>query len=220
MALAASSILNKVSKILQDEDIMRRWPVDTELLGWLDSAQREVALMRPELFSSTATRQLVAGSRQTLPATAVGLAAVLRNMGSDGLTPGPTILPKAQRVLDILLPDWQSATHASATVSYFCYDPKNPREYLVYPPQPAVGMSYVEEQLHVAPTALASIDATIGLDDTYENVLLDLVLSRAYGKDADIPRCAERANTYRASALERLGLSLQARAANIPGGEE
>lgn len=219
MALIASAILGKVSKILQDEGTVRRWPTDTELLGWLDSAQREIAMIRPELFSTTAVRKLVAGTLQTLPATAVALVAATRNMGTDGTTVGQAIADKPAELLDILLPDWH--THAArAKVRYVSHDAKNPKQYFVYPPQPAANQGYVEEVLRVAPTALASASATIGLDDIYENVLINLVLYRAYAKDSDIPRAAERSNTYRAAALEGIGLQLQATAANTPGGDQ
>lgn len=217
MALTASSILNKVSILLKDEGTIRRWPVATELLGWLNTAQRDIASVRPDAFHQTDVRQLNEGSRQVLPENAVRLVQV--NCNVQGTARGRSIDEKRQDVLDVLLPDWQSPIYAHPVVQYYCYDIRRPKEYFVYPPQPSGEQGWVEEVLQLEPVELTAVGDEIQLDDTFEGTLIYFVLHRAYGKESESPTSVERSNTYRAMALESLGFQLEGSAMNTPGGD-
>lgn len=218
MAITAGTVLGKVSKILQDEDTVRRWPTDTELLGWLDSAQLDAVLIKPTAHTSTATVQLAAGTKQSLPSGGLLLLSVTRNMGTGGATPGMTIKPISREALDRLLPDWH--THAARdTVKLYAYDPSTPKEFYVYPPQPSTSPGYIETVCSTTPSPLASTDDNIALDDIYEGALIDGVLARCYEKDSEIATAAAAATSYRKSFAEKLGLRTQVEAAMDPAPE-
>ena len=190
--ITAQSILNKAAIVLQDTTNIR-WPT-TELLIWLNDAQREVASMRPDVSNVTASVALTAGTRQIIPAAGAALLAVRRNMGTNGTTPGDAIRKVPMDLLDSQRPGWHSEA-ASAVVKHYAYDPRTPRIYYVYPP--ATGTTQVEIVYDAPPAALAAVTDVIALDDEYANMLLEYVLFRAYSKDHDQIGNAERAMAHR-----------------------
>lgn len=176
-----AALLSRAAIILQDTTNVR-WPL-TELLGWLNDGQREVARVKPNANVKTIPVQLAAGTKQQLPADGVSLTDVARNLGSDGNTPGRAIRKVDRRILDAQVPYWSSMTPTSEVVHY-CYTQTDPKIFYVYPPQPSTG-SYVEMQYLAAPVDITDQNVTITLDDIYSAPLLDYILYRAYQKDAD-----------------------------------
>lgn len=212
MAITAGALLGKVSQILLDESNVR-WPVTTEMIGWLDTAQRTACLLKPDLLTTTAPVQLAAGTKQTLPAAAnAPLIAVTRNMGAAGSTPGAAITPIDKDVLDALLPGWGGNALASAVVKHYMRDPRNPKTFYVYPAQPAPP-AYVEIVYPIAPTALTKATDNLSLDDIYEGVLIDYCLYRAYSKDSLQANAAGQAAAHRQAFFDALGIRNQAEAA-------
>lgn len=190
--ITVASILTKVSTILQDPTNIR-WPTD-ELILWLNDGQREVALYKPNAFVVNTAVICVAGTKQTLPAAAVSLIDVVRNMGTNGTTPGNSIRAVSREILDTQVPNWHAST-PSATVKHFVYTPLDSKTYYVYPPQPASGQGYVELVYVAAPTDAVS-GGVITLDDIYVTALISYILFRAYSKDAEYANNATLASTY------------------------
>ena len=221
--LTARSIVNKAKIIVQDNTGVR-YP-DSEFLGWCNQAQRDVVAVKPDAYVKNVPVQLVAGTKQSLPADGTVLVDVKRNMGADGTTAGKTIRMVPQGVLDALNPDWHT-TAASATGLHYVFDKRDPKHYYVYPPQPATGMGYVEIIHSATPTdctlaefdgvSTGEVDSVIALDDAYESPLLDLMLYRAYSKDSKYAGNAGRAAAHRAAALEALGVKEAAETATEP----
>lgn len=197
--VTASSVIAKAQTILQDTTGVR-WP-ENELLGWLNDGQREIVLYKPNAFVKNTAVRLAAGTKQALPADGVQLIDVVRNMGTDGLTPGRSIRITMREVLDSQLPDWH-ATTPSSQVKHYMYTMLDPKNFYVYPPQPAVSQGYVELIYGASPTD-ATISSVITIDDIYQTVLVDYVLYRAYSKDteyaADVNRAAAHQNAYLAA---------------------
>jgi len=81
MALAASAIVDRVQDVLQDSGGV--W-VEAELLRWLSDGQRDIALRVPAATAVETDLTLVAGVRQTLPASASRLLYVVGNGDADG----------------------------------------------------------------------------------------------------------------------------------------
>jgi len=190
--ILASTIVNKASVLLQDATNVR-W-TQAELLGWLNDGQREVVFLKPDAYATNETMKLATGTKQALPVAGLQLLSVVRNMGATGLTPGKAVRLVDRDILDVQLPDWHAA-EASAEALHYVYDDRNPKNFYVYPPQPATGQGYVELVYSTAPADVALSDS-IKLDDIYANALLDYIMYRAYSKDADYA-----ANAGRASAL-------------------
>ena len=66
MTIAVSKILGDASRILKDEGVTRRWSTD-ELLDWLNMAQKQIVLLKPDAYIVTKVMQLSVGTRQSLP---------------------------------------------------------------------------------------------------------------------------------------------------------
>lgn len=196
--ITAQNIVDKAEIIIQDTTNVR-WPA-AELLGWLNDAQRQIVLLKPESNITNSAVVLVEGTKQTIPATGIQLIDVVRNMGTDGTTAGNAITYLPRYILDTQNPSWH-ADDASATVQHYMFDGRDPRNFYVYPPQPSSSFGYVELVYATAPADIA-IDATITLDDIYANCLLDYILYRAYSKDKDFASNAERAIAHYRTFME------------------
>lgn len=224
--ITVASILNRASIILQDPTNIR-WTA-AELLDWLNEGQREVVLAKPNASVKNTSKQLAAGTKQTIPTDGVSLVDVVRNLGTDGSTPGNAIRLVTREILDAQVNNWHAATPA-ATVKHFTYTPLDPKTFYVYPPQPASGQGYVEIIYSAAPTDAAA-NGTITLDDIYTTALLNYVLYRAYSKDAEYAANTQLATAYYqafqallqgkvgAEAVTNPNASLATFNPNMPGG--
>ena len=81
MAVTVQSVIDRVQTVLQDTTGVR-WPVVAELVLWVNDAQREVALMKPDASAKNETVTLVAGTKQSIPTTGNRLLKVVRNMSA------------------------------------------------------------------------------------------------------------------------------------------
>ncbi len=198
--IIARAVIEKAQIILQDTTGVR-WPSDTELLGWLNDGQREVMVFKPNTNVKNIAIKLATGTKQSLPSDGVQLIDVVRNMGTDGQTPGRAVRIALREILDAQVPNWHSST-AAAEAKHYMYSVLDPKNFYVYPPQPSSGQGYVE-LVYGATPADATINGAITLDDIYQNVLVDYILYRAYSKDteyaADQNRAAAHQNAYIAS---------------------
>lgn len=178
--ILASAILADASEILQDPSNIR-WTVP-KLLSWLNAGQREIVLLRPNANAVNAVIELVAGTKQSLPADGVLFLDVLRNMGVDGATPGrvPRFIARAD--IDAENPDWHLDT-ASAKVQHFIYDDRDQTHFYVYPKQPATEQGHLEILYSATPADIATQNDPITLNDIYANALMNYVVYRALEKD-------------------------------------
>lgn len=177
--ILASAIISKASTQLIDTDNVR-WS-QAELLGWLNSAQRQIAQANPEIANHVAAVQLTSGTRQTIPADGFLFFEAYRNMGTDGITPGRSVRIASRETLDAFNRDWHSATAAAVTQAYL-FNPKDNTAYYVYPPSD--GTNYLEINYAKSPADIA-LDEAIAVPDIYENAILDYVLARAFSKDTE-----------------------------------
>jgi hypothetical protein len=179
--ILASVIINKAKTVLQDAAGVR-WP-DAELLGYLNEGQRAILTYKSNAYVRTRSVQLIPGTLQSLPSDGVQLFDIVRNMGTNGATPGRAIRLTKREMLDSRAPNWHLAT-ASAETRHYMYAEASPRQFLVYPPQPSIGPGWVEMIYGAIPPDVA-LSAPIAVDDIYEMPLLDFVLYRAWMKDSE-----------------------------------
>ncbi len=159
MTTTVASIITEVQTILQDDGT--RWPT-TELLSYLNDGQREIATIRPDLFVVTQAIPLVTGVKQTIPDACINLIEFTRN------TDGAAIRQTDRTMLDL------------KTIKHFCYDPREPDAFYVYPPA-AVGASVDAVMSKMPDDAITNINCK----DTCKNPLIHFILFRAYQKDAE-----------------------------------
>ena len=217
MTIPAQSLIRRVVETLQDNTSIR-WPV-SELVRYLNDAQREVILYRPDAAVTNAPVTLVAGSRQSLPSGGTKLVEVVRN--SAGTKRAVRMVNR--EILDAQLPGWHAQTGVTEVLHYM-YDPREPRVFYVYPPAAASGAS-VEVTYASVPADIAepadgalytAVSGNIGVPDIYGNAVQDYVLYRAYTKDSEYAGNAARAQAHYAAFANALGVEIKATVAVAP----
>ena len=217
MPISAQSVIRRCVETLQDNTSIR-WPVG-ELVRYLNDAQREVILYRPDAAVTNAPVTLVAGSRQSLPSGGTKLVEVVRN--STGTKRAVRMVNR--EILDAQLPGWHAQTGVTEVLHYM-YDPREPRIFYVYPPAAASGAS-VEVTYASVPADIAepadgalytAVSGNIGVPDIYGNVVQDYVLYRAYTKDSEYAGNAARAQAHYAAFANALGVEIKATVAVAP----
>ena len=214
MPIPAQQIIRRCVETLQDTTSIR-WPV-AELVRYLNDGQREVVLYRPDAMVTNATRSLVAGSRQTLPANGAKLIEVVRN------TSGRAVRLVNREILDAQNPGWHKL-NGTTEVLHYMYDPRDPTVFYVYPPA-APGASleivYAAYPTDIAEPAsgatFSDVVGSISLPDIYGNVLQDYILYRAYTKDSEYAGNLQRAQAHYAAFTNALGNEIKATVAVAP----
>ena len=198
MAVAVNDVINKVQQILQDTSAIR-WSENDELIKWLNDAQREIALLKPDATSTNATVTLVTGTKQSIPTDGNRLLRVIRNMSAassgDG---GRSVRLVARDVLDTQTPTWHDpnvtgdATHTNVVKNYI-YDEQDPTNFYVFPG--VAGNAYLEIVYSKNPATVAA-GANLGVDDIYANAVQNYILYMAYMKESEIAANAQRASSH------------------------
>lgn len=216
MTITAQSIFLKAQTVSQDQTGVR-WPA-SEAVGWFNMGQREIAIHKPSASVSNANLTLTTStSKQTIPATAIMLIDVVRNMGVGGSTPGRAIRVVTREVLDNTIPNWHISTPASEVI-HFVFDSRDQKNFYVWPrPNGAI---QVEAITCVNPTEVTeSAGALVGnlaLDDIYEGPMLDYLLYRTYLKDAEYAGNAARAVAHYQAFANALGIKAKIEALLSP----
>lgn len=200
----AVSLINKVSVTLQDPTFVR-WS-QAELLGYLNDAQRQVVVFRPDAKSSNTAFTCANSAKQTLPTDGLRLINILRN------TNGRAITKVDRAILDVQLPNWYETSAGTDGVKHYVYDALDPKTFYVFPKPAAshqIDIVYAISPSDIAISNFASDTQTIGLDDIYANALMDYMMYRAYQKDSEYSNL-NRATAYLQSFANSLGLKSQA----------
>lgn len=218
MALTAQDVMTRAGDIIQDATNVR-WPVP-ELLRYLNDARREIAIVRPDLYSATSVVSLAAGTKQALPTDGSRFLDATRNMAADGATPGRAVRIVEREVLDAQLPDWHMQTPAAA-VQHFMFDERAPKVFYVYPPV-AAGTK-LEIVYSRTPTEISVTSTPLTDEDIYASAIVDYVCYRAFSKDAEYAGNLDRATRHYqqfANALgigTRVSLAVSPNTANVGG---
>lgn len=179
--LTAQALINEAAIQLKDTG-NTRW-TRTELLGWLNQAQRTLGLAVPEVTAVTVNVPTVAGHRQSIPADGWLFLRATRNMGPTGTTIGRALEPTSFEVMTANNPLWTSDAATNTAVAYM-FTPLERNVFWIYPP--AAGSGNQIEVLYSR--VLASLTAetqNISVPDVYESALLDYMMYRALSKDGD-----------------------------------
>lgn len=199
MALTAQNILDRSSMIIQDLTNVR-WPA-SELLNWLNDARRELAVLRPDIYSVSATQSLATGAKQSLPTGGLRLMDVPRN------TSGAAITVTHRGFLDQQNPTWHTSITPSTTIKHFMTDERDPSTYWVYPP--AASGASVEIIYQAAPTDYAAGATLSSYEELYGGAFVDYVCYRAFSKDSEYAGNAQRALAHYQQYTNALGIGRQ-----------
>ena len=201
--ITGQSLADNAAGLIHDTDKVR-W-TDTDWLLWLNDGLRETVLVKPEVNVTNNSVTLTASTtKQSLPTGALQLFDIVRNMGSDGATPGRAINVVSRDVLDTTEPNWHAEAPGTEITNYM-YDPRDPDVFYVYPPAP-VSTHYVELVYVTLPTALTALSEAITIDDHYANALLNYMLFRAYSRDIIYGNHSQESQTYYTLFLSALGV--------------
>ena len=198
MAVTVNSVIDRVQTVLQDTTGVR-WPVVAELVLWVNDAQREIALLKPDASAANNTITLVPGTKQTIPTDGNRLLKAVRNMSAASGGNGKRAVRLVDReVLDAQTPDWHDpdvggdATHGSL-VKHYLYDESNPRNFYVYPG--VEGNAFLEIIYSANPSTVAN-GGNLSIPDIFANAVLNYVLYMAYMKDAEFAGNSQRASSH------------------------
>ncbi|HFD86862.1 MAG TPA: hypothetical protein ENJ35_04205 [Gammaproteobacteria bacterium] len=193
--ILASSLIARASEIAGDESNVV-W-LKTQALEWVSDAQIAVAIVRHDSYTETKSILLKAGTKQTI--TGHRLLTVIRNMGSDGATPGRSIRLVDRGAKDEFEPNWHSAD-PEAVVKEYVYDDRVPKRFYVSPPVIASTQVYVETEEEETPTPVANIEDPIVLDDIYSTAMIEWICYRFFSRDSEvtpnIPRAIEHFKNF------------------------
>lgn len=200
MAVTVQSVIDRVQTTLQDTTGVR-WPVVGELVLWINDAQREIALLKPDASAKNTTITLAVGTKQEIPNDGNRLLRVVRNMSALNNGNGLRAVRIVQReVLDAQTPDWHDpaitgdAAHA-VIVKHYIYDEQNPRNFYVYPGVKHQNQSHVEIIYSANPATVAQ-NGNLDIPDIYANAVMNYVLYMAYMKDAEYAGNQQRASAH------------------------
>jgi len=198
MAVTVQSVIDRVQTTLQDTTGIR-WPVADELVLWVNDAQREIALLKPDASATNDTITLVTGTKQTIPSAGNRLLRVVRNMSAaTGGTGKRSIRLVSREILDAQTPDWHDPTVSgdaahTSVVKHYMYDEQDPRNFYVYPG--VSGSAYVEIVYSANPSTVTASD-DLSIPDIYANAVMNYVLYMAYMKDAEYAGNSQRAANH------------------------
>ena len=187
MSVSVQSIIDRVQTTLQDTTGIR-WPVESELVLWINDAQRAIVVLKPDAGAINDTITLVLGTKQTIPNDGNRLLKVVRNMSAaSGGNGGRAVRQVEEDVLNSMTPDWHdpasSGDSAHGTlVKHYVYDENNPRNFYVYPG--VSGDAYLEIVYSGNPAAVTLTD-NISIPDIWANAITNYVMYMAYKKDSE-----------------------------------
>lgn len=149
---------------------------------------------------------LVAGAKQSLPTTAKMLVDPVRNMGSDGETPGRAITKIDKKMMDAVIPGWLNYVE-SKEVQFYSLDEFNPTIFHVFPPQTGTSpFQRVKVALSVLPDEITQASDAFPLDASYETACVDYIVYRVLAEETTIPGALNKANLFFNKFLQDLGL--------------
>lgn len=212
-------LLARARRILQEVTTDgTRW-TNEELLDWLNEAYASIVDIRPGANPVAAELTCVAGTRQSIPAEAERLIDVVRNTASSAA--GLAVTKTVREALDASRRRWHGEAQSEA-IELFMFDELSPRHFYVYPPAASTAkLEIIYSKVpvpHAAGQASPSSTEALRLPDTYAPILLDMVLARAFSKDAEAAANLQRATMHAQSAQAALGLKIQADAVSSPNG--
>ena len=181
----------------------------SELIGLYNMTLRLIVSLVPRAYTITKTWQMAAGTFQSIPSDGIKLVDILRNLGTDGLTPGGAITLVDHEAMRKLVPNWSSET-PTQEAQHFMRLPDMDASFYVYPPSDGTG--HIEGIVATMPPTVVFDDGglwesqRIPLSDEFVPAIPDGMLYNAYDDDSDIPGTATRSQLYYGRFTQLLGL--------------
>lgn len=205
------SVLSLVKKKILDES--NDDFTESELLTLYNLTNREIVKMVPRAYTKINTMLMVAGNKQRIPSPGMVIIEVLRNMGTDGVTPGRAIRETSMEIMKKFVPAFSTDTALTDSSIWDWWPvPQEPESFYVHPKSD--GSGYIELEYSQAPADVVYdagsiyLTNTIALSDLYVNAIISGMLYQAYDDDTDIPGNTPRSGVYYARFLRDLGIQI------------
>ncbi len=211
-------LIARAGELLHDPTYIK-W-TKSELLSWLNAAQKAIVLQKPDTYVVNEEFTCVSGeTKQTLPSNGLRLLEVVRNL-TDGST-GEAISIVSRSVMDTTVPNWHSSA-ATINLENYIFDERDPKHFYVYPVPDVdvvIEIIYSKAPDLISVTNYETDTQVIALDDVYENVILDYILYRAYSKDADYASNGRKAISHYNDFANAIGLKMKADIVSSPNAQ-
>lgn len=208
------SIIDEVRDQINDTTATYRWS-DTELLRYLNAAQRQIVMLVPEANTVEQMVTLAQQARQTLPSGGIKFLRVSNNVNPSGDARTGPVRYVERDVLDTQFPGWEYTTATvvpGVTANFFqhyAHDPREPAVFYVYP-VPTSGSQKAYVVFSKNPTALAVVGDTFALGDMYINAAVDYMIYRALTKEGRYTLPETKSLQLWNNFLRSLGLKVEA----------
>lgn len=188
-----------------------RWSRD-DVATFVTRAMTWIVTVRPDARTVTETVQLAQGSEQSLSSLVTGglrFQGAVRNMGSDGNTPGRAIRDTDKATMDRVVPAW-SASQPASTVRDMLFDANRPDAFWAYPPIPSTPAVHVQILVAKAPTEVTTGNegSDVDLTDEYFEPTVAYATALALRRQTDAGS-AQEAQAYMQEARNLLGVARQ-----------
>jgi len=180
--MQANEVIYEVLADLNEKDPANpvRYKLES-MMKYLTSAMRQIVLMRPDANSETESVELAAGqTKQAIPVNATQFLGVIRNMGSDGNTPGYPITVVNRDSLDAVNALWHTEDEGSI-IDHYTFNEKTPDVFFVTP-RPAASV-FVEVEYSKSPVKVTDINQDIDLGELWAEPMREYIMYRAYSKN-------------------------------------
>lgn len=158
---------------------------------------REMQRLQPSIFSRTDTMQLAQGYEQAVPSDVDQFLGGIRNMGSNGSTPGRAIRNADKETAEAVLPNISGATPGSVVRDIY-WSAREPRTFWVYPPVPASPDVYIQYRAAKTPPTGSNIAGNesqqLTPTDQYMSVVIDGVVAHALSRQVVDPSNPQQAD--------------------------
>lgn len=176
--MTPQSIINLTRHVLQDVGVnaMAFRQADEELLLYVQEGVREIALMRPDLFSTVVQFACVPGQCEQ----AITYAQGQRIVDVLCITGGAAVWMTDRASMDAFRPSWR--TDAAGPAENWFPLQADPLRFFIYPKAP--DPQSLDIRVLRVPAANYALDTTItDLPETFEPALADYVIYRSESKD-------------------------------------
>jgi len=212
--MTAQEIIDLVNTITNDYGNVT-YIVADHLLA-INDAQRLICQYRPDAESSTSAMLIIAGAKQSLPATARRLMSITRNMGADGTTSGNIIRKIEEEELNHTNPDWYNETGTS--VAKYLYDQARPDEFYIYPS--VTPPFYIEIKTADLPIDVTVVGDSISISDIYAPALVSWVVYRLLSRDGSESSNVARSLEHKQTTYDILGIKSSGDAQLVTNNEQ
>lgn len=200
--MLAQEIITAVRRLLIDEGVTPQY-ANSYILDLINEATPAILSLKPTAHTTTESKDLNSGVRQTLPAGAIYLHDVIANSNS-----AVVIRRIEESQLDIFQSNWRSVSFTT-NVEHYMYDETDPRAFLVYPPNNGSGS--VQLRVTKIPSKIVDENDTMTLPDDFKPAYIYYVMYRIMDGDSDEINNENRADRFYTRFAEALGVKIQNR---------